>query len=316
VNDGELTLREGRPSDLRPAFEVYARAMLETASRLGVPPDGAGLEAGQVERSWQLARPLLEFLAAQEGTRCVLCEDGDRMVGYARVVRFGRMEHLTELAVLPEYQGRGIARRLIERCWPGAPTQEVGRLALAPGSVVDLNLYMAFGAMPATGQWSLQQPTERFLERRSHEIDRAEAAVHMLSAGRAVDEWKRLEPLAIGHDRPLLHEFFGRERTCLAVMGDDGRASALCWVSPAGEIGPGVGSQAQDLVSVVLAALDRVAKVQEPERLSVFCTTDSWWLLHRLEAVGFRACWPGWVMCSEPLPGLDRYVPTRPVLVL
>ena len=28
--------------------------------------------------------------------------------------------------------------------------------------------------------------------------------------------------------------------------------------------------------------------------------------------LGFVVYWPSWVMCSEPLPGLDRYMPTRP----
>jgi GNAT superfamily N-acetyltransferase len=316
VSGPELSFREGTPADLRGAFEIYEQALLSTADRMGTPPAGAGLQEGDVEGDWRVERPLVEFLAAQDGARFWVCEAGDRLLGTARVVPFGRFEHLTELSVLPEVQGRGVGRTLLERIWPGPPTKEVGRLVLAPGSGADLSLYMSTGTMPITGQWSLDQPTERFLERRSHEIDRAEAAVHQLAAARAVDEWKRLEPSAIGHERPRLHEFFGRERTCLAVMGEDATASALCWISPTGEIGPAVATRPQDLLPVVLAALDRVAKTQEPERLGLFCTSDSWWLLRRLVALGFRVTWPGWVMCSEPLPGLDRYLPTRPVLVL
>jgi hypothetical protein len=44
----------------------------------------------------------------------------------------------------------------------------------------------------------------------------------------------------------------------------------------------------------------------------VFTTTLSWWLLRRLRTLGFSVYWPSWVMCSVPLPGLDRYMPTRP----
>ena len=141
--------------------------------------------------------------------------------------------------------------------------------------------------------------------------------MHALTPDRAVSEWKRLEPPAIGHKRPLLHEFFGRTRTCLATMdGRGGEATALCWVSSDGDIGPAVGEEAQDLVPVVLAALDRVATMQEPESVGVFCTTDSWWLLDRLRRLGFRVHWPGWVMSSVPLPGLDRYLATRPARLL
>jgi hypothetical protein len=98
--------------------------------------------------------------------------------------------------------------------------------------------------------------------------------------------------------------------------GQGGEATALCWVSADGDIGPAVGEEAQDLVPVVLAALDRVATMQEPESVGVFCTTDSWWLLDRLRRLGFRVHWPGWVMSSVPLPGLDRYLATRPARLL
>jgi hypothetical protein len=77
-----------------------------------------------------------------------------------------------------------------------------------------------------------------------------------------------------------------------------------------------VGRGPEDLVPVVLAALDRVAKMQEPETLGVGCTTASWWLMDRLRRLGFRVHWPAWIMSSVPLPGLDRYLPTRPMRLL
>ena len=41
-------------------------------------------------------------------------------------------------------------------------------------------------------------------------------------------------------------------------------------------------------IPVVLASLDRVAKMQEPETLGVSCTTASWWLMDRLRRLGFK----------------------------
>ena len=98
----------------------------------------------------------------------------------------------------------------------------------------------------------------------------------VLEMDRAVTEWKRLEPPAIGHERPQLHEFFGRTRTCLAIMDQAGsQAAALCWVGPDGQIGPAVGRTPEELVPVVLQALDRVASSTDPESLGVFCATDA-----------------------------------------
>jgi len=168
-----------------------------------------------------------------------------------------------------------------------------------------------------SGHWHMRHRSEEYLERRSQEIDGGPPSVHVLTSERAVAEWKRLEPPAIGHERPLLHEFFGRTRNCLATVdAESGRATALCWVSGQGEIGPGVGANPEDLVPVVLAALDRVAKMQEPETFGVHCTTAAWWLMDRLRRLGFKVHWPAWIMSSVPLPGLDRYLATRPVRLL
>jgi GNAT superfamily N-acetyltransferase len=310
VSDG-LSYRKGRPGDLRREFGLCEQAIGETARR-GGPPGEAEIEA-----KWRREGPLVEFMAAQAGGCYWIAEDDGDLAGVARVVQFGRLEQLTDVCVAPDRQGQGIARALLERCWPGPPTKAIGRLAVATGSVADLGLMLDFGVMPATGHWRLAQRAERYLEQRSQEsLDTAEAAVHVLKPDRAVTEWQRLEPLAIAHERPLLHEFFGRARICLASLGDDGRADALCWVGTSGYIGPGVAADPGGLVPVVLAALDRVAKTEEPEELRVFCTTHSWWLLRRLRSLGFRVDWPGWILCSEPLPGLDRYLPTRPAYVL
>jgi hypothetical protein len=215
------------------------------------------------------------------------------------------------------HQGQGLGRQLLEAIWPGGPSPALGRLVIATGGPRDLSLYTDFGVMPVAGHWHMRQATPSYLEHRSHETDATEAgSVVALTPERAVAAWKRLEPDALGHERPALHEFFARDRACLAVLTPDGTARALCWVSTDGDIGPAVGTGQGHMITVVLAALDRVAKTQEPPLLSVFATTISWHLLHRLRMLGFHVYWPSWVMCSVPLPGLDRYVPTRPPFLL
>lgn len=306
------SFREGTPHDLPDTFAVSERAIHDIAVRQGVMPSGTAPSEASIRSHWLRQRNMLEFLASQPGSRYVVAEKSEKIVGFARVLPFGAMEELTELMVEPGHQGEGIGRALLDRCWPGDPTPEVGRLVVASGAPQDLTLYPDFGVMPVTGHWHLRVRTEQFLERRAQEVDVKEPGVHLLEPSRAVSEWARLEPDAIQHKRPSLHEFFGRDRTCLATMTSDGQATGLCWVSGHAEIGPAVASTPENLVPIVLGALDRVAKTQEPDELSLFCTTIAWWLLRRLLGLGFRVYWPSWVMCSIPLPGLDRYVPTRP----
>jgi len=302
----ELTYRRGRAADLHTTFELGERVWHDT---LGEP-----LNEAKTEAEWQMSRELIEFAAAQEGCYWI-CEDGGEAVGYAGACRFGEMEELTRLAVAPSHRGRGIARSLLEHCWPEPPSPELGRVVVAPGAPPDLSLYLDFGVMPVAGHWFMRVPADEYTERRSQEIDSAEPPVVALSADRAVMEWKRLEPQAIGHRRPLLHEFFGRTRTCLATMDGDG-ATGLCWIGPTGEIGPAVAATPEDLIPVTLQALDRVARKNEPPFLRIYCCTDSWWLLRRLRNLGFRVRWPSQVLSSIPLPGLDRYLPTRPTQLL
>ncbi len=312
---GGLTFREGRASDLQSCFELSRRALHGMAESLAVetgPPPGKD----ELEREWRRRRPLLEFVNAQEGCFAI-CEHEGRPVGFARTCRFGDMEELAEVHVLPSHSGRGIGPAMVARCFPGDPSPDLGRVAVAPGVSRALNMLTDFGLMPAAGHWHMRARTEEYLERRSRITDAAEPAVVVLEPARAVDEWVRLEPPAIGHDRAALHSFFARTRTCLASVDEaSGQATALCWAGLDDEIGPAVGASSEDLVPVVLQALDRVAKTQEPATLDVYCATHSWWLLRRLRSLGFEVFWPIWVMSSVPLPGLDRYLPTRPAHLL
>lgn len=307
-----LSFREGLARDLRSTFTISALAVHHTATKIGVI-EGPPPTSGQIEAEWSAQREVVAFVAAQPGGSYWICEDGAKAVGYARVCRFAEMEQLTELMVLPSHHGRGIGRALLERCFPADPTPDLGRLVVAAGAVSDLTLYTDFGVMPVCGHWHMRARAPDYVERRAREVDATGPSVHALAPDRAAAEWKALEPPAIGHRRPELHDFCARTRSCLATVDPQtGGATALCWVGGDGDIGPAVAATPADLVPVVLGALDRVASTRSPQVLGVYCATDSWWLLRRLRRLGFRVHWPGWVMSSIPIPGLDRYMPMRP----
>ena len=312
----DLSFREARASDLEAAYELGERAWDQSRADRGlIGPDEARTHQELRER-WVHERPLLEFMIALDDSCFLVCEDGDEIVGYVVVARFPGMDEMAELWVAPSHAGRGVSRGLLERCWPESPSPELGRLVVAVGRPADLTLFTEFGVMPVSGHWHMRHQVDQYLENRAQELELTEPGVHVLTPDRVVEEWQRLEPAAIGHDRSPLHEFFGRTRNCLATVDDDGHATALCWVSGHGEIGPGVGKNAEDLVPVVLAALDRVAKMQEPESFGVHVPTAAWWLMDRLRRLGFRVHWPAWIMSSVPLPELDRYLATRPARLL
>src|SRR2546421_5511336 len=185
--------------------------MHEAATRQGVVPRDPPLTDARIRSDWLRQRSLIEFMAAQPHGRYMLCENGEGLVGYARVVRLDTMDQLTELMVHPAHQGHGVGRALLERCWPGDPSPQLGRVVVATGAPNDLTLYTEFGVMPVGGHWHMRARAEDYLFRRSQETDAPVPAVHVLKPERAVEEWLRLEPDAIAHDRRALHEFFARD---------------------------------------------------------------------------------------------------------
>ena len=129
----DVSFRDGTNADLEATFALSERAIYDAAVKRGVLPAGRQPTEGQVRTSWRRHRKLIEFLAAKQDSRYLICERAGEPVGYARVVRFGVMEELTELMVEPDWQGRGIGRGLLEIVWPSDPTPELGRVVVATG---------------------------------------------------------------------------------------------------------------------------------------------------------------------------------------
>jgi GNAT superfamily N-acetyltransferase len=317
VKTAEPAYRDGGASDLERTFAISERAVYDAAARQGLLPAGREPTDAEIRGDWLRQRGLIEFLAGQPEGRYCICEWDSETVGYARLVRLEGTEQLTELMVAPTHQGRGIGRQLLERCLPDAPTDDCPRIVVAAGAPADLSLYTDFGVMPVAGHWHMRIETERYLAARAAHEEPVATGAHVLEPDHAVAEWARLEEPVLGRPRGPLHRFLARDRTCLACLDSrTGEASGLCWVSGDGELGPAIGASPEDLVPVVLAALDRVARTRSPGHLSAFATTAAWPLLRRLRQFGFRVWWPSWIMCSRPLPLLDRYGPTRPPHVL
>ena len=233
----ELTFREGRASDLQAVFELGEEAWDVSRRARGLLSREQSRTEEELGEDWRRERPLIEFLAAQEGGCFLVCEDDDELVGYVLMAHFGSMDEMAELWVAPSHVGRGVSTGLLERCWPESPTPDLGRLVVAVGTPADLTLFTKFGVMPVSGHWHMRHRVEQYLEQRALELDAAEPDVHVLTSERAVEEWKRLEPEAIGHERPALHEFFGRTRNCLATVnrGVRTRHGSLLGEQPGGD---------------------------------------------------------------------------------
>ena len=220
------------------------------------------------------------------------------------------------LTVAPEHQGHGIGRGPARDRLAGATRRrDRGRVVVAPGTPADLTLYTRFGVMPVAGHWHMRQRAEDYLERRAQRDRRRDRAggarAHARPRGAGVEA-----PRA-GGDRPRARRAARVLRPRPHLPRDDrrraGQATALCWVSPRRRHRPGRRERARGPRAgragrarprgQVRRSPSTSASSARPTRVVAPATPA---------ALGFRVYWPSWVMCSVPLPGLDRYMPTRP----
>ncbi len=88
-----------------------------------------------------------ELNAYAEAGRSFAAVDGERIVGYVVIDRVGDAAHVEQVSVVPDEQGQGIGRRLIDRAGEWAAEQDLGALTLTTFREVPWNgpLYAHLG---------------------------------------------------------------------------------------------------------------------------------------------------------------------------
>ena len=252
-----------------------------------------------------------------DGSCFLVCEDGDELVGYARVARFGG-DGRDDRAVgrARRTPGRGVEPRPARALLAGvahARARPAGRGGRARPR--DLTLYTEFGVMPVAGHWHMRHrvrpSTWSAAPRRPTRPSRPCTCSRPTARSRSGSGSSRPRS---AHERPPLHEFFGRTRTCLATVDDAGDATgALLGQRPTATSARRSGQNAErpDPGGARGARPGgEDAGAGEPRRLLHHRRRGG--CCDRLRRLGFRVYWPSWVMCSVPLPGLDRYLADAP----
>lgn len=116
----EVIYRPGRLEDSRSVYEIFLQTIMDLSQRLGVQAISGGDDPKVLEKLWIRRRSLMEHLAASASQFWIAEVDG-QIVGYARAIQRGEMHELTEFFVLPEGQGKGIGRELLQRAYPLIP---------------------------------------------------------------------------------------------------------------------------------------------------------------------------------------------------
>jgi ribosomal protein S18 acetylase RimI-like enzyme len=296
----EVVYRQGSPGrDAEDAALIVVSALNDLLARQNRPPM-AGSQAA--------LSPVLGHLALTDPGRFWVATHAERAVGFGSAwVRSG-LCYLSGLFVLPEWQGRGVGRGLLERALQGpAPAGAMAVISSAANPVSN-RLYARHGMYPLMPVLYLSGPLPARTSRKA--LGRLEAAP--LSAGDLTD-LAAVDRGVTGLDRTRDHAWllatgrqawlFRRRGTAAgyAYLGGDGTEGADA-------VGPIATLRADDQEAVLGFALARAA-----ERGATTATVVVPGHNRRAQQVLWQAGFSfegatGLFGCSRPFGRFDRYL--------
>ena len=271
---GEVEFRPARTSDLANEFQVFELAQRELRDRRGAEWRGADFAR------WEAVQL---HLLRHDGARSFVAEISGRVVGFTAAWVRDDVWFLSALFVLPEHQGRGLGKRLLDLAWGDGYGRRITITeAIQP---VATSSYARRGLIPTT-------PILAFEGRpRTEEPDDLEPVPPDPGALRLLDRQ------AYGFDRTVDHAWWSEAAESAMVWLDDGKPVAYSYVSSSGLIGPLVGRDEQSAANALRAELARHAD----RTVSVDLPGSSAKLAEVALASGLRMGDPGLLLLWPPV---------------
>ncbi len=286
------------------ASRILTAALTDLAAKQGRPPLAAPADH---------AAPALLHVIETDPERFLLARDGERPVAFGAAFTRGPLSYCAGLFVLPDYQGRGLGRRLFEAALEGLPVAGgVAALTSSAANPISNGLYARHdvfpqhallyltGPLPApqtppsgNGSLDIEPLTAEHLGE-LREIDLA-----VLEADRTIDHQWFLGLSGAGHPGWLFRRH-GRAAG-YAYLGGDGTEGA-------GALGPVATLRAQDQGQVLQFALARLAALGVAEA-TVAVPGPNLVAQRLLWQAGFSFSGATGLFCaSRPFGRFDRYL--------
>jgi GNAT superfamily N-acetyltransferase len=269
-----VEFRPATAGDLAGEFQVFELAQRELYDRRGADWDGRDFAA------WE---PVHLHLLEHDGARSFVAEEAGRVVGFTAAWVREDVWFLSALFVLPERQGRGIGKRLLELAWGEgysrrltitAAIQPVSTATYARRGLIPVTPILNFDGTPQSNDGGDLEPVP---------LDR--------SALRDLDR------CAYGFDRTVDHLLWADAAESATVWLADGQPAAYSYVSATGVIGPLAGRDETSAANALRAELERRAERQT----FVAVPGSSARLVEVAVASGLRLRDPGLLLLWPPL---------------
>jgi ribosomal protein S18 acetylase RimI-like enzyme len=296
-----VTYRTARADEARAASRIITAALDDLAARQDRPP---------LEVPEDHAAPVLRHLIDTDGERFWLAIDDERPVAFGAGWVRGRLGYCGGLFVLPEWQGKGVGRRLFELALAGLPAAGgVAALTSSAANPVSNGLYARHGIYPLFALLSLSGPTAGWSDRAgSTKLEAHPLADHHLDILREIDE------TVLGVDRTREHRWhLDTARNCGWLFRSGDRAAGYAYLGGDGTEGPGAigpvaALRAQDQPLLLRFALAELAS-RGVERATVIVPGPNFAAQRLLWGTGFSFTGASGLLCaSRPFGRFDRYL--------
>ena len=300
------TVRPTRPEDLAGCTDIWSVAIGAYVRRLNQPWFSGDMEP--------LRRLLAHFLRTDAERFWVAVDPAadDRVVGFGSATVRGDTWFLGMLFVLPELQGRGLGRTLLERVMPSSRGSSPAALVMgtATDSVQPISnaLYSQYGMVPRLPVFSLVGRPERpdALPPLPPGVRVTESVPDTRAAEAA--EIAAIDVATLGHDHPQDHAFLEAEgRRRFIARSERGIALGYGYIAPSGRFGP---IAATDPAILAPLAGQLLAAVRAPGAYAAWIPGAADQLFVALLRAGFRfESFPALLLWNRPFADFSRYVP-------
>jgi GNAT superfamily N-acetyltransferase len=284
--------------------QIWSDSIEDYVSRLNQPWFAGDLEP---------LRRLLTHCLGTDPERFAVAEDRERVVGFGEATVRGDVWFLGMLFVLPEFQGAGLGRRLLEAILPAG---EPVCLGTATDSVQPISnaLYTKYGMVP-------RLPVFNFVGRpeRADAFGRLPAGVTIVegtaaSAARDDADIDAIDAAIIDRTHRADHDFLVSEgRRRFVARSERGEALGYGYIAPSGRFGP-IAALDASLLAPLVGHL--VTTVHAPGAYASWVAGGADDLFVALLRAGFRLeAFPTLLLWDRPIGDFSRYVPINLALL-
>jgi GNAT superfamily N-acetyltransferase len=315
-HDSSLRVRLATPDDLAACGEVWRAGLDDYGHRLGRMPLGVPATSFM---------DLMGHLRTTDPDAFLVAERDRRVVAFVSAIRRGRTWFLSMLFVLPEEQGRGLGRSLLERVLPAPEDGLILATVTDSAQPISNALYSRYGIVPRVPLLELVgQPAAGVLGELPPGV-RAVPFEELVPPGATADAkapaGAPLRAVLGGFDQRLLgyvhpedHAHLARgDRRGFVYLGPDGAPLGYGYASPSGRIGP-VAVADTALTRSVLGHL--MGAVEPRGAFATWVAGTNGEAVRALLEAGLRIeDYPALLCWSAPFADLERYVPITLALV-